>query len=237
MKLKIRQLIIWPDDVRHKPRVINFDIDNVNVVTGWSGTGKSAIVSIIDYVLGSSTCSIPVGVIRDLTSWYGLVIELKDELMMIAREKPASRQVSSEYWVVPRYHLGAALPPRPVANEKVDLFKSRMDTLAGLSDLRLSPDETEGFSERASFRDMAAFNFLPQHIVANPYTMFFKADSNDHKRKLSNVLPLALGIITNDDLMRLHRFNLLQKQARDIEQRLRVRLAGVETWLRIGTTH
>ncbi|MDX2258783.1 MAG: DUF3732 domain-containing protein [Hyphomicrobiaceae bacterium] len=230
MKLKIHRLIVWPQDVRQAPRVIAFNVEKVGVITGWSATGKSAIVAIIDYVLGSGTCAIPVGKIRDLAAWYGLVIETAEGTMMVAREKPASRQVASDYWVAANYELATALPARPVANEKVDKFKSRMDRLAGLSDLRLSPDETDGFSERASFRDMAAFNFLPQHIVANPYTMFFKADSSDHKRKLSNVLPLALGIVTNDDLLRLHRMSLLQRQAREIEQRLRARRAGVETW-------
>jgi Protein of unknown function (DUF3732) len=230
MQLKIHRLIVWPDDIRHAVRVIAFDTNKVGVITGWSATGKSAIVSIIDYVLGSGSCAIPVGKIRDLAAWYGLVIETAEGTMMVARQKPENRQVSSAYWVVPGYRLDAALPARPVANEKVDVFKSRMDRLAGLSDLRLSPDEADGFSERASFRDMAAFNFLPQHIVANPYTMFFKADSSDHKRKLSNVLPLALGVVTNDDLLRLHRLNLLQRQVREIEQRLRARRAGVETW-------
>ncbi len=43
MKLKLHQLIIWPDDVRHEPRVINFDTNKVSVITGWSATGKSAI--------------------------------------------------------------------------------------------------------------------------------------------------------------------------------------------------
>lgn len=230
MQLKIHRLIVWPNDVRHAPRVIAFKPEKVGVITGWSATGKSAIVSIIDYVLGSGTCAIPVGKIRDLAAWYGLVIETAEGMKMVAREKPAKRQISSDYWVVHGYQLETALPARPVANENVDVFKSRMDRLAGLSDLRLSPDEADGFSERASFRDMAAFNFLPQHIVANPYTMFFKADSSDHKRKLSNILPLALGIVTNDDLMRLHRLRMLQSQAREIEQRLRARRAGVETW-------
>jgi Protein of unknown function (DUF3732) len=230
MQLKVHRLIVWPENVRHAPRVIAFDVNKVGVITGWSATGKSAIVSIIDYVLGSGTCAIPVGKIRDLAAWYGLVIETAEGMMMVARQKPERRQVSSDYWVVAGYRLETALPARPVANETVDVFKSRMDRLAGLSDLRLSPDEADGFAERASFRDMAAFNFLPQHIVANPYTMFFKADSSDHKRKLSNVLPLALGIATNDDLMRLHRLSLLQRQVREIEQRLRARRAGVETW-------
>jgi len=40
-------------------REIDFDPDTVNVITGASGTGKSAIIDAIDYCLGSSKCSLP----------------------------------------------------------------------------------------------------------------------------------------------------------------------------------
>ena len=75
MKLFIREIIIWPEDVRFEPRTLTFDPGAVSVVTGWSGTGKSSIVNIIDYVLGSGSCSIAVGVIRNAVSWFGLTIE------------------------------------------------------------------------------------------------------------------------------------------------------------------
>ncbi|WP_046144293.1 DUF3732 domain-containing protein, partial [Devosia soli] len=77
---------------------------------------------------------------------------------------------------------------------------------------------------------MAAFNFLPQHIVANPHTMFFKTDSSEHREKLRNVLPLALGVITNDDLVRRHTLHLLSQEYRRLEAELRLRRNGLETW-------
>lgn len=230
MKLHIKRLVIWPEDVNLEPRVIVFALDKVNVITGWSATGKSSIVWIVDYVLGSGSCSIPVGPVRDLASWYGLVIETELGTMMIARAKPDGRDTSPHYWVEPLYDVSAPLPRRPTANERLETFKKRMDTLAGLSNLRLSVDEDEGHAERASFRDMAAFNFLPQHIVANPYTLFFKADTTEHRRKLANLLPLALGIMTNDDLIRIHRLNQLEAQARQLQRSLRMRRSAVESW-------
>ncbi len=99
MKLFIREIIIWPEDVRFEPRTLTFDPGAVSVVTGWSGTGKSSIVNIIDYVLGSGSCSIAVGVIRNAVSWFGLTIETDAGLMRIARPKPAARQVSEEIWL------------------------------------------------------------------------------------------------------------------------------------------
>jgi hypothetical protein len=229
MKLFIHQLIIWPSDPKHEARVVPFDPTKVSVITGWSATGKSSIISIIDYVLGAGSCTIPVGEIRDHASWYGLLIETDAGPMRLARKKPEGRQVSTDYWIQQGADTESPLPSLPQSNAKASNIKLMMDTLSGLSNLQLDP-EGKGHTERASFRDMAAFNFLPQHIVANPYTMFFKADSSDHREKLRNVLPLALGVNTNQDLVRMHNLHLMRDKLRKMEAELRVRRNGIQHW-------
>ncbi|MEJ1117079.1 DUF3732 domain-containing protein [Phyllobacterium sp. CCNWLW109] len=230
MKLFIKQLIIWPLDPNQAPRVVKFDIEKISVVSGWSSTGKSSTIAIIDYVLGAKHCTIPVGEIRDYASWYGLLIETGAGLMRLARKKPDGRQVDNAFWLQEGPEATGPLPVSPVATTNADRVRAMMDTLSGLSDLRLDPEQSRGFNERASFRDMAAFNFLPQHIVANPYTLFFKADSSEHREKLRNVLPLALGIITNEDIERSHRMQILREELRKLEGDLRVRRNGIESW-------
>lgn len=64
MKLAILKVILWPKDSNHSPRVIPFAPGKINILTGESATGKSALTWIIDYCLGSGKCSIPVGLIR-----------------------------------------------------------------------------------------------------------------------------------------------------------------------------
>lgn len=230
MKLHIKRLIIWPQDADLEPRIVSFELSKVSVITGWSGTGKSSIISIIDYVFGSTACHIPVGEIRDLASWYGLEIETDAGPMRVARRKPDGRSVSRDMWVQRGEDALGDLPRQPVISGNVDGFKQMMDTLSGLSDLRLSPQPEKTWAERASFRDMASFNFLPQHIVANPNTLFFKADSHSHREKLRNILPLAMGIITNADLARMHELSLLHDELRKLEGELKVRRNGLDAW-------
>ena len=76
MKAKISKIILWPKRTGKKPRVIEFKMKGVEVITGQSQTGKSSLISIIDYCLGSDKCSIPVGLIREVTGWFGLHIRL-----------------------------------------------------------------------------------------------------------------------------------------------------------------
>lgn len=230
MKLFIREIVIWPEDVKFQPRTLPFDAGAVSVVTGWSGTGKSSIVNIIDYVLGSGTCSIAVGVIRNAVSWFGLTIETDNGLMRIARPKPAARQVSEDIWIQEIDAVGQPLPARPHANSNVTRLKVLLDLRSGLSNLALDPEREQGFGGRAGFRDLAAFNLLPQHIVANPHTMFFKADSSHHRETLRHVLPLAMGVVTNDDLVRAHRLKLLRDEQRKLETELRTRRNAMDNW-------
>lgn len=230
MKLHIKRLIIWPQNADLEPRIVNFELDKVSVITGWSGTGKSSIISIIDYVFGSKSCHIPVGEIRDLAAWYGLEIETDAGPMRVARRKPDGRSVSRDMWIQRGEDALGDLPHQPVISGTVEGFKQMMDMLSGLSDLRLSPQEEKTWAERASFRDMASFNFLPQHIVANPNTLFFKADSHSHREKLRNILPLAMGIITNADLARMHELSLLHDELRKLEGELKLRRNGLDAW-------
>jgi hypothetical protein len=72
---------------------------------------------------------------------------------------------------------------------------NRFNQISHLPALDFSTDENVGFGGRPSFRDMAAFNFQPQHIVANPYTFFYKADTTEHREKLRIIFPFVLGAI------------------------------------------
>lgn len=229
MKLIIKQIILWPRKDDHKPRRIILRRSKVNVITGWSRTGKSAITSIIDYCLGSGKCAIPVGLPREKVSWYSLVVQLNNELVRISRASPGSSSSSTKYEMV---HGRAAFRTiTPKASTTLDAFKSFMDAQAGLSNVPLSPEELDKSGiARASFRDMAAFNYLPQHIVANPYTLFFKADTSEHKEKLQAIFPLVLGTMDNAYLINKQRLALIEREGKKLAAKIEDRKAALDDW-------
>ena len=79
MKLDVLEVILWSKG-SHPPRRVPFKAGKVNVITGDSKTGKSAIVPIIDYCLAANHCAIPTRTIRDACAWFGLVIDTADSL-------------------------------------------------------------------------------------------------------------------------------------------------------------
>ncbi len=72
----------------------------VNVVMGGSRTGKSAVIPIIDYCLGASTCAIPKKVIRTACSWFGIIVETKEGQKLLARKNPGAAKASDDMYVL-----------------------------------------------------------------------------------------------------------------------------------------
>ena len=94
MDFKIKNLILWPRDYEKKVRTLSFELNKINIITGDSQKGKSSIIPIIDYCLGSSKCTIPVGVIREKTDWIGIIISLDNREILVARKEPGQNEWS-----------------------------------------------------------------------------------------------------------------------------------------------
>lgn len=59
--------------------------EGLNIITGRSSTGKSAIIELFDYCTGNSENTIPEGVITDNAELYFVVIHAKETYLVIAR--------------------------------------------------------------------------------------------------------------------------------------------------------
>ena len=59
----------------------------VNVVTGKSSTGKSALIEVFDFCFGSSEFTIPEGVITEYANIYFTVIRVQETNLVLARRR------------------------------------------------------------------------------------------------------------------------------------------------------
>ena len=71
MKSYIKSIIIF--DENGEKRVVPLE-QGVNIITGESKTGKSALVEIIDYCFCSTRCTVPKGKITEFAHLYVLVM-------------------------------------------------------------------------------------------------------------------------------------------------------------------
>jgi hypothetical protein len=196
MFFQIRAILLWPRNPAFKPRRLRFELGAVNVISGASRTGKSAVIPIIDYCLGSSTCSIPVNTIRRHCEWFGVIVSTAQGEKLFARREPGAQRSTDDMFLMEADSI-EEVPQRIVKNTNADAVKRLLDDLAALSKLDFTGgDESTGFDGRPSFRDLAAFTFQPQNIVANPDVLFFKTNTYEHREKLRKIFPYVLGAVT-----------------------------------------
>jgi hypothetical protein len=212
MLFHIKEIVLWPRSADIQPQRWTFSEDALNVISGVSRTGKSAVIPIIDYCLGSDTCQIPVNTIRDRCSWFGIIVSTERGQMLFARREPGTQRTTGDMYVL---NADVVQPPLRIdgKNTTVDAVKRGLDDLAGLTQLDFDIDETgSGFKGRPSFRDLMAFTFQPQNIVANQNVLFFKADTHEHREKLRTIFPYVLGAVSPALLAKQHELSQLRRE-------------------------
>jgi hypothetical protein len=228
MYFQLHKLILWPR-IDAPPRVLPFRPGVVNVISGASKTGKSAVIPIIDYCLGADKCAIPVGVIRENCAWFGIVVDTIEGQKLLARREPGEQQNTGDMVLIEAPEV--AVPERITERTtNVDAVKDVLNRLAGLSNLEFEPGTESGFKSRPSFRDLMAFTFQPQNIVANPDVMFFKADTTEHREKLKTIFPYILGAITARLLQARFELDRVSRILRRKEIELRAVVSASSAW-------
>lgn len=231
MNFHIKQIILWPRNEAFAPRKLTFQRGSVNVISGNSRTGKSAIIPIIDYCLGADKCTIPVKTVRDACSWFGVVVETDFGEKLFARREPGDQKTTGDMYVVEGKSVDIPITA-PSKNTTVDIVKRSLDELAGLTALDFDVDGTgSGFQGRPSFRDLAAFMFQPQNVVANPDILFYKADTYEHREKIRTIFPYVLNAVTPETLAKQHELLLLQRELRRKQGELGTIQEVSERWI------
>ncbi len=231
MQFQILKLIVWPKSKEFAPRIVPFELGKVNVITGASRTGKSAIIPIIDYCLASSDCFIPIDTIRDYSSWYGIVFQTEIEQILISRKAPNGNQVSNDFYL----SRGSAISIPPAIeepNEKTEGIKLILNTISFVPYFSLEGDEeTKGYQARLGFRDLMPFVFQNQDLVANQNILFYKTHAHEHRERLRNWFPFILGAENIDILVARQRLQIVEKRLNQLKRELEKVKAVSASWM------
>lgn len=196
MSWRIKSLILYQRDGSEQ-RVLNFNLYGVNVITGDSQTGKSAVLDILNYILMSQSCPIPKGIIRQAVSHVGGHFVGSDGDLLILRPLPASgKKVSTQGW----YQLGRDLefpkqiPKMSSSRDVIRDILSSFTKIIGASILSNPREPWEEVHADANIRHAAPLIFQPQDVIANRYISIPGLDSENHRRHMLDALPFLLGI-------------------------------------------
>lgn len=230
MQFQLLKLIIWPKNKTFLPQIVPFEPGKLNVITGASRTGKSAIIPIIDYCLGSYDCSIPIDTIRDHATWYGIIVRTTAEELLIAREVPVGTTSSNNFYLMRGTNLvSPVVIDQP--NEKLDGIKNLLNGLSGVPYIGLTNGDDRGFHGRLSFRDLMAFVFQSQDIVANQNILFYKTHAHEHREKLRNWFPFIIGAENMEILTARNRVQEIDKQLNRLRKDFEKARSVSDSWV------
>jgi len=188
----------------------------VNVITGASKTGKSALIDIVDYCLGSDECRVPEGIIRNAVAWFGLRLQLASGQAFIARKAPQHRRRASaacfvkisQVVEVPNYeHLMATTNAAGI----VALLTSWCGFVENIHVPRVG--ETR-LPLEANVRHALMLCFQPQDEIIRREQLFHKTSDSWKAQALQDVFPYLLGAVADDFVRKREEFRRLREELR-----------------------
>lgn len=215
MNIQLKEIILWPQNKELEIKTINFVEGKVNVIHGLSQTGKSAIVHITDYCLCASENKIPIGIIRDSVDWFGIKLLCDDEEMLFIRKNLPKSGFCMQF--EKGKNLETPIEPIQNVNNK-DEFKKFINNIMGIPFFEENKEGT--YSSRISFRDLVAFNFQTQSLVASPNCLLYKSDLSDYRDRLKKIFNVALGLETSQNMFNKIKSDALKKEQAKLELEL-----------------
>lgn len=199
--MQLLALVLYNADGR--TRRIDFMPGQLNIITGESGTGKSALLTIVEYCLGRNTNLVPVGPISDTVEWYGALWQLDDAgaRAFVARPKPAGQNAST---AIAMLEFGNDLEPPPLeelrGNTDTRQLRQQLGRRLGIEE---NQSETGPWSLRqgleANIGHAALLCLQAQSEVASQSVMFHRMGEDGIDQALRDTIPYFLGAVAPDE--------------------------------------
>jgi phage shock protein A len=196
--MKIKSIHIYSHD--RQRRDLEFHVDGLNVITGRSSTGKSALSDIVEYCMGQSDCNVPEGVIRDKVAWFAVLYQFPNEQVLIAKPAPEAGTGSCSV-AMERRGSTVAIPTfeELAVNTDDDAVTTLLSGMLGIPENRTAvPLDSSRNSFEATIKHTYYYLFQKQGLVTNKDQLFYRQNEQFQVQAIRDTLPILLGISTND---------------------------------------
>lgn len=202
-------------DLDNRIHVVPFK-PGLNIVTGKSSKGKSAILEIFDFCMGSTEDTIPEGIITERAELFFTALQFTSTVLVIGRVSGGNRCFLREV-------------TGPKADSIFDLIKSGNDffvdryfihrdefvkslgryfgvTLENVDIDPLRKEITGQKSATPSVRSFSSLMLQHQNLVANKHAIFYRFDQKHKRDQAIDHFKILMGIVGEDyfDLAKEH---------------------------------
>ncbi|MYL37370.1 DUF3732 domain-containing protein [Halobacillus litoralis] len=217
--MQLIQIVLY--NKKGEKRIVPFNRGTVNIITGGSGTGKSALIDIVEYCMGRRTCGVPEGIIREAVSWYGILIEFEYDMAFIARKNPAIHQTSGDVYIETASSVTSP-EKMPVSNSNVDALVEYLSQKVGISpNLHQPPEGQTREALEANIKHSLFLCFQQQDEIASKRILFHRSTDGFIKQSIKDTLPYFLGAIHEDRLKIEHELSRFKRELKKAKRRLK----------------
>jgi hypothetical protein len=221
LTMQIKDLVLY--NSKGDKRIVPFKLGGVNIITGRSKTGKSAIIEIVEFCLGRSDFRVPEGIIRKNVSWYGLRLQMKESQIFIAK-KPPNGNGSSQSQLYLEVGGTVEIPEmaKLVPNSNDDALVEYLSRAIGISpNLNVPPEGQSRDPLEANFKHARFFLFQKQSVIANESILFHRQTEPFIPQTIKDTLPYFLGAIREDQLKTEHELRLQKRELKLLKRSLK----------------
>ncbi|MDA5483335.1 DUF3732 domain-containing protein [Yersinia intermedia] len=177
----------------------------LNVITGKSSTGKSAILEIFDYCLGSTEDTIPVGKITECAETFFIALQFPRYFLIAARKKKSDRcflmevrSTDADYLLKLIEQPNAFFDAKyymPLADFKKGLGRHFAITLENIDEDPFIKLTGRKKSATPSIRSFSSFMLQHQNLVANKHAIFYRFDEKEKRDQAINHFKILMGLV------------------------------------------
>lgn len=185
-------------------RRLDFAPDRLNIVTGESKSGKSALLDIVEYCLGRSSIQLAVGPITSTVAWYAAVFLLPSGgKVLLARPAPREGKASNSQAMM---EFGDEIDLPEMGRLSVNVDTSSLREQLGRR-IGIGENETEvsansaRSSYEASLGHAALLCLQGQDEVASKRYLFHRQGEDGIKQAIVDTLPYFLGALPRDQAL------------------------------------
>lgn len=218
MTLQIRAIAIYSHDGER--RDVRFNLGALNIVTGASKTGKSALLDIVDYCWGRSECTVAEGEIRRGVSWFAVLFDNNGEGILVARRNPGpAGKASDEIYFERNAEDFPATSDALVKNSTADGLRQRLSAILGVAENLYIPEPSSTRRPLDASASQAIFFCLQnQDEIASRRLLFHRQGEERIPQAIKDTIPYFVGAMGEDHFLKQKRYEDARRRLRALER-------------------
>jgi len=218
MSMSIGAIILYSHE--GEQRELTFKSGCLNVITGDSKTGKSAIIDIIDYCLGRSSCNVAEGVIRRSVSWFAVRLMHGDDELFVARRNPGPGTDTGGEIHVRRGKFDSSPDLADLTRNMVEPeLISLLSRFIGISENEHRPQTGTRLPLQATIRHALFLCFQKQDEIDNRDRLFHRQGDQFIPQAIKDTIPYFIGAVDEQHFLRQHELDTAREALRELDQR------------------